>query len=622
VGSGEDPECTLPVPTPSFTYVFQTADVMGYCLPLTNVFAAPSVALCVSPNCTDVGLNVSCADIQSRPDETGPWEICPDGTSQADCDSRAAYCNYTVEMETAQTFLPATTELSSASYTVRLAAYIQSVAAAWESLLEAASTIWLAGVLFPILLGILWLIFLFLFAGLIIYTLLTLLIVGLLVLDVFFCIKAGAVPDSVLTVASETADAAASYTNSSYADSLVDTTFDVAEGNEVYYYYVAAFVSIGLTLAMGLFLCCNCTAIRRSIAVVEESTKVFRSLPILTVWPLISMAFQIGLVALGMFGLYFIVYPTVWDDYSISVVLALLTLLGILWSLEFVQACTYTSIAAAVAQWFVSQGDDKGWCEVIASIALGCGCGQMIDASWTVIAKHMGSMAFGSLIIAICQFIRAILHAFDAYTKEQQKENCMLKVAMKCAQYAMWCLQKSIEFVSYYAYVHIATTGVGFCSACGETFSLLAKYPAQVAINGQVKWLLQVMISASIPILCTVYAYASLEYNADYTADYSAIWPTLSVFVISLLIAQGITVSLTCCIDTIYVCAFQDMQTGNPQFMSDDLKEAFGIDAAEEEAGTSARKFIPVSQRKNAPGTSTEGAGSARDSGAAYSSHL
>ena len=42
----------------------------------------------------------------------------------------------------------------------------------------------------------------------------------------------------------------------------------------------------------------------------------------------------------------------------------------------------------------------------------------------------------------------------------------------------------------------------------------------------------------------------------------------------------------SCCIDTIYICAFKDMRENDPpKFMSNDLREAFGIDAAVKETG-------------------------------------
>ena len=35
----------------------------------------------------------------------------------------------------------------------------------------------------------------------------------------------------------------------------------------------------------------------------------------------------------------------------------------------------------------------------------------------------------------------------------------VLKLGMKCVQCCMWCLQKTVEFVSYYGYVYVAIEG-------------------------------------------------------------------------------------------------------------------------------------------------------------------
>ena len=50
--------------------------------------------------------------------------------------------------------------------------------------------------------------------------------------------------------------------------------------------------------------------------------------------------------------------------------------------------------------------------------------------------------------------------------------------------------------------------------------------------------------------------------------------------------ASDVPMVFSCCIDTIYICAFKDMRENDPpKFMSNDLREAFGIDAADTERG-------------------------------------
>ena len=58
----------------------------------------------------------------------------------------------------------------------------------------------------------------------------------------------------------------------------------------------------------------------------------------------------------------------------------------------------------------------------------------------------------------------------------------------------MFCLQRSVEFVSYYGYVYVALEGGSFCKGCKSTFHLVARFPAQVAVNKTVQKLLSLLM--------------------------------------------------------------------------------------------------------------------------------
>ena len=72
--------------------------------------------------------------------------------------------------------------------------------------------------------------------------------------------------------------------------------------------------------------------------------------------------------------------------------------------------------------------------------------------------------------------------------------------------------------------------------------------------------------------------------------------------VLAWVIADGLTTTFTCGVDTIYISAFVDIEANNPpKFLSNDLREGFGLDRAEEEAPVGASKlYQPVD------GTSTD----------------
>lgn len=61
---------------------------------------------------------------------------------------------------------------------------------------------------------------------------------------------------------------------------------------------------------------------------------------------------------------------------------------------------------------------------------------------------HLGSIAFGSLLIAIVQFIRAILEYINHKTKELQQNNMLVKFLMCCVRCCLWCFEKCVKFIT------------------------------------------------------------------------------------------------------------------------------------------------------------------------------
>merc|ERR1711924_205093 len=99
-----------------------------------------------------------------------------------------------------------------------------------------------------------------------------------------------------------------------------------------------------------------------------------------------------------------------------------------------------------------------------------------------------------------------------------------------------------------------------------------------------VQKLLSLLMGWSIPALCALSCWYHLESQDDFVADYSAVHPALVVFLASWVIADGLNTSFSCCIDTIYLSAFVDMEANHPpKYMSNDLRDGFGIDRAVEE---------------------------------------
>lgn len=82
---------------------------------------------------------------------------------------------------------------------------------------------------------------------------------------------------------------------------------------------------------------------------------------------------------------------------------------------------------------------------------------------------HTGSIAFGSLLIAIIQLIRIILEYIDH--KLKGKENRVVKFILCCCKCCFWCLEKFMKFINRNAYIMVISCG--FLDSCIGWFKVM-----------------------------------------------------------------------------------------------------------------------------------------------------
>lgn len=98
---------------------------------------------------------------------------------------------------------------------------------------------------------------------------------------------------------------------------------------------------------------------------------------------------------------------------------------------------------------------------------------------------HAGSLAFGSLLIAIIMFIQKLLE----YAEQKNKEGADSKVIsciIGCLLACFACCKQCIEFINKNAYIDIAVTGVdGFCDAAKTAMKVIVEEGSAMAVlNG------------------------------------------------------------------------------------------------------------------------------------------
>ena len=126
----------------------------------------------------------------------------------------------------------------------------------------------------------------------------------------------------------------------------------------------------------------------------------------------------------------------------------------------------------------------------------------LVQSLYRTLRYHLGSLAFGAFLIAIVQLARIFAEYLDRQTKQFQEGNKMLMLAMKCVKLVLFCLEKTVKFITGYCYIYIALQGSSFCFACFSVFTLIITNAAQLAVNTLVRTILTYMQLIAVPLAC------------------------------------------------------------------------------------------------------------------------
>jgi choline transporter-like protein 2/4/5 len=518
-----------------------------------------------------------------------------------------------------------------------LLAVASELNAATRMVRKHALEIFAYGVGLSTLLGFGWMVFLFLCAGVAVY--LALLLLGLLLTlcTLLFAYKGGVggqivhafveevLNGTVTNIQSGLSNTVASgVVQSGVLEASVEVAFSQAEDMRGVYQGLAIVSAILLFLFIVL-LCSATGQIGRTVALVKEATLVVHNSKAMVFFPLVTSAMQLLLIAFGVFTLAFLhtnpaasyqsQLQALQDSYSNTVeatsalvaanasslpgsdwVGALQSLdadqvlfyenvyliFGMIWTYHFIAAIGTTTISGCVVYFFFIDEDTAGHVNeqfqdnqtdyVVTTMFL------------YVLRYNLGSMAFGSLILAIVEALVLVLEFLDAQTKTGKEQNAVIKIIMRCCKCCLFCFERCIKFVSSYAYIFVFMQNTGFCTACYKTWKMMSSYPMQLSINKIVQRVLFAMQSMTVPLVCTAWAYASFLNSTAETSQYlttdtviGAMVPASLVFVLSLVMARSFASVYEQVVNALTACVLQDITQYKARYARSQLREAFDL---------------------------------------------
>ena len=99
---------------------------------------------------------------------------------------------------------------------------------------------------------------------------------------------------------------------------------------------------------------------------------------------------------------------------------------------------------------------------------------------------HTGTLAFGSLIIAIIKAIRTAIQYIEDKIKEKGADKGPVKVVVCLCKCCLWCLEKFMKFINRNAYILTAVNGSNFCKSAKEAFHLILRNCVRVVVLDKV----------------------------------------------------------------------------------------------------------------------------------------
>lgn len=248
------------------------------------------------------------------------------------------------------------------------------------------------------------------------------------------------------------------------------------------------------------------------------------------------------------------------QDMPVMNYLIIYHIFGLLWTTQFIQGVANMTIAGAVCAWYFSrlakpfEGKEeyekfrypKGRFPVCASLG-------------RTLRRYTGSIAFGSLLIALVQFARLVMAYVQRRLSDQAKNNQTLKWALCCIQCCLKCLQSIVEVVTRNALIYIALKDRSFCGAGADVFRLIVNHGRVFMVVNALGEVLMFLGKITISTLCAWGAYVLLdnlpEFRYGGKHELSSTWlPILVTLFFSYAIASGFFMVFDLACDSVLVC--------------------------------------------------------------------
>jgi hypothetical protein len=238
-----------------------------------------------------------------------------------------------------------------------------------------------------------------------------------------------------------------------YARKEVMEDNDESNDGSATYFFWGAIVAWLVALVWYVMIACFFKHLQTAIAIIETAADWFEDTKRILLIPF--MYFLIGIILVsGWTGCMICVYSigeievtsvkmqekhVEWDKNTSY--MALYMYFGILWIISFLMAANEFATITSTATWYFSRKDIPDDDGIPGDSEVGKGL-------WWTFRYHTGTLAFGSLIIAIIWLIRSIFEWVGNKVEKASGGNCAVKGLLCCIRCCLSCFDRFMRFIN------------------------------------------------------------------------------------------------------------------------------------------------------------------------------
>jgi len=493
------------------------------------------------------------------------------------------------------------------TYAVWVENYASDIAKSWDVVLISGGAVTVG-------IGFMYIISLWCCVGLVVWASVIGSVVCSVAITLFCYVKAGIITSSDISnfinqavgTYNDAADAAENLlglnTTSATLSNVTSSELSIAESSRYLQEYTYAAYGFTIFTALLFFLVIALfSRIIRAIQIFAEASRAIRANVFLITLPIMSTAIMVGVIALWLYSISYVASMgklevtylnttfSVDPDqdlytieklgkFSYNTAFCLFMFFGLLWILSFLNGVSVMVIAGVVVEWYFGGSSNE-------SIAVSKPFPVIRSFSRTC-RYHLGTIAFGSFLIALLTFIRYIAAYIQRKMSSAEKGNKALHYLLCLFQCFLRCVQKAVEFISKNGYIMCTIYGKNFCGSTRMAFVTIAENIAQVAmvtfLGDVIQRFGQILITILAGFSCWIYIDNSPQYGfgGDLQLN-SQMFPVLVTMLLSWFISAEILSVYDITVDTLLISFCQDQRlskqvSGHEKKSSPQMREFIG----------------------------------------------